>query len=357
MKDGNIMGKIEYIAESIFWSLISMIWYKKIFFRCLPKLTYGTSILVLWSMLLVSEYSGYFFRKKRTAWSVYASFLFPYGLYTIGSYWRILQGRIVFVFLIATVLSILIGIFVMTRRINPKRNMKRVIVKRLRRCVAMQGNIITVAMTVIMVPLLFRGIFGIPLFKPTVEAEISTETEEQTISSNIDTILKLQEEEWQLLSMKNKLNVLQCVANIEAYYLGISNELKVGAANLPKYTLACYSEDFHTIYINLEHLENDSADEILNSCCHEAYHSYQYRLVDAYNEAPEELQELLIYNNAAQYADEFAEYVDGNEDFFSYYSQQCEEDARNYAENAVDYYYSRINTYLEEGLESILDYI
>lgn len=347
------MGTIEYVAESIFWGLISMIWYKNILFRCLPNVTYGTSRLVLWLMLFVSVSvcSGWLFRKKRTEWNICVSILFPYGLYTVGSYWRTLQSRIVIVLLISTVLSLLIGILVMTRRINQKRSATRVIVKRLRRCIAMTGNIFTVAMAVIMVPLLFQGAFGMTLFKPRVEAEIGTETEKQTISGNIDTILKLQEEEWYSLSTKDKLNVLQCVANIEAHYLGISNELNVGASNLPEYTLACYSDVSHTIYINLEHLENDPAAEVLNSCCHEAYHSYQHRLVDAYNEAPEEIQKLRIYSNAVRYVDEFATYADGYEDFFSYYSQQCEKDARKYAEDAVDDYYSRINEYLEGGSE------
>lgn len=349
MKDRGTMGTIEYLAENIFWSLISMIWYKNTIFRCLPNMTYETSRIVLWLMLLasVSVCSGCFFRKKRTRWNVCISLLIPYGLYTVGSYWRILQNRIVIVLLVSMVLSLLIGILVMTRRINKKRSVKCVIAKRLRKCITMTGNIYAVALAVIMVPLLLQGAFGITLFKPGVNAEIGIETEKQTISGNIDTILKLQEEEWYSLSTKDKLNVLQCVANIEADYLGISNELNVGASNLPEYTLACYSDISHTIYINLEHLENDSVAEVLNSCCHEAYHSYQHRLVDAYNETPEEIQKLRIYRNVALYVDEFATYSDGYEDFFSYYSQQCEKDAREYAENAVDDYYSRINEYLE----------
>lgn len=353
MKDRSTMGSIEYVAESVFWGLISMIWYKNILFRCLPNLTYRTSRLVLWSMLLASVVvcSGCFFRKKRTSWSVFVSLLFPYGIYTIGAYWRTLQNRITMVLLISTVLSILFGILVMTRKINRKNNTKRVIVKRIRRCVSTASTIFSVAMAVIMVPLLIQGAFGVTLIKSSVEANIGTGAEEQTISNNIDMVLKLQAEEWCSLSTNEKLNVLQCVANIEAHYLGISNELNVGASNLPEYTLACYSDASHTIYINLEHLENDSVDEVLNSCCHEAYHSYQHRLVDAYNEASEEVQKLRIYRNTVHYVDEFGAYVNGYEDFCSYYSQQCEKDARTYAEDAVEDYYSRINEYLEGDSE------
>lgn len=353
MKDRSTMGPIEYISESVFWGLISMIWYKNILFHCLPNLTYETSRAVLWSMLLASIVvcSGYFFRKKRTGWSILVSLLFPYGLYTIGAYWKTFQNRIVIVLVSSTVISFLLGILVITRRINRRKSLKRVIVKRIQRWASTTGTIFSIAMAVIMVPLLLQGAFGMTLFKSSVEANIGIGTEEQTISNNIDMVLKLQAEEWCSLSTNEKLNVLQCVANIEAHYLGISNELNVGASNLPEYTLACYSDASHTIYLNLEHLENDPVDEVLNSCCHEAYHSYQHRLVDAYNEASEDVQKLRVYKNTVHYVDEFGAYVDGYEDFCSYYSQQCEKDARTYAEDAVEDYYSRIDEYLNSDSE------
>ena len=86
-------------------------------------------------------------------------------------------------------------------------------------------------------------------------------------------------------------------------------------------------------------MENDSVYDVLDSCCHEAYHSYQHRLVDAYNLSEDNLRELRIYNSAGQYAQEFRNYNNGARDFTSYFFQYCEMDAREYAESAVlDYY-------------------
>lgn len=302
-----------------------MLWYKNILFRCLPNLTYRTSEFVLWIMLFASIVvcSVWFFKNKRTGWSVLVSLLFPYGIYTIAAYWRTLRNRIAIVLLISAALSLLFGLLVMMRSINRRKNVKCVIVKRIRRCASATSTIFSAAMAAIMVPLMLQGVLGVTIFKSGVEANIGTKAEEQTISNNINTVLKLQEEEWQSLSLNEKLNVLQCVANIEAHYLGISNELNVGAANLPECTYACYFDSSHTICIDLEHLENDPADEVLKSCCHEAYHSYQHRLVDAYNEASDDVRKLRVYNNAVHYMDEFSDYVDGYEDFCSYYSQQC----------------------------------
>lgn len=353
MKDRSTMGPIEYVFESVFWCLISMTWYKNILFRCLPNMTYAASKTVLWILLFASiaACAVCVFRIKRTGWSVLVSLVLPYGIYTVVSYWRTLQIRILIILATATVLSMVVGILVLMRKVRKRKNLKRIYAKRFCNWIAATGNIYTVAMIAIMAPLFFQGAFGVTLFKSGTEAKIGNENANQTISSNIDTVLKLQDEEWCSLTTNDKLDVLQCVANIEAHYLGLSNELNVGAANLPEYTLACYSDASHTIYINLEHLENDPVDEVLNSCCHEAYHSYQHRLVDAYNQAPEEIQKLRIYRNAVHYADEFDAYVDGYEDFCSYYSQQCEKDARTYAEDAVEDYYSRIDEYLNDDSE------
>lgn len=158
----------------------------------------------------------------------------------------------------------------------------------------------------------------------------------------------LREEEWSRLTTQEKLDTLQTVANIEAHYLGLPNELNVGIANLGEYTFACYNDSTRTISIDLNHLENDSVYDVLDSCCHEAYHSYQHRLVEAYNAADENLKGLRIYKSATQYGQEFNNYIDGDYDFCLYYYQNCEMDARDYAEEAVSDYYRRIYEYLDE---------
>lgn len=74
----------------------------------------------------------------------------------------------------------------------------------------------------------------------------------------------------------------------------------------------------------------------------------QHRLVDTYNAADENSKGLRIYRPAAQYGQEFSNYIDGDYDFCSYYYQDCEIDARDYAEDAVYDYYDRIFEYLNE---------
>lgn len=76
-------------------------------------------------------------------------------------------------------------------------------------------------------------------------------------------------------------------------------------------------------------------DTVYEMARDKAYHSYQHRLVNAYNTADENFKELRIYRAAAQYGQEFNNYTGGEYDFCSYYYQYCETDARDYAEDAV----------------------
>lgn len=176
-----------------------------------------------------------------------------------------------------------------------------------------------------------------------VKATDSQDQTEETIASNIETLILLDEDAWSILTVQERLDVLQTVANIERYYLGLPNELNVGVANLGKngetIILASYTDVRHEIIISLSHLLYDSPWDVLDSVCHEAYHSYQCRLVEALNEMSEENQNLKMFSRIRSYAEEIDCYKDGEDSFIDYYSQKCESDARDYAENAVEDYY------------------
>ena len=62
----------------------------------------------------------------------------------------------------------------------------------------------------------------------------------------------------------------------------------------------------------------------------------------------EELKNLKIYEDAQIYKKEFGNYKSGIDEYNEYYYQQCEVDARSYAENSVNYYMSYIYNYMSE---------
>ena len=344
-------GFKEYLSECLFYLIISMIWYRNLLFRCLPEMTYTESKITLWIMTILSVLICTLLlnRYKWTSWTIAKALIVPFGVYTILTYTKIVGWWMPTVLLFACALAVALSVFVMTRKIKNRKNIYGIIKHRVRHCCIKSQGILAVAFMVIMFVIGFRGIFGDNILNASTPATSYSQSSAQTIRNNIDTILLLQEDEWNTLSVQEKLNTLQTVANIEAHYLGLPNELHVGADNLGEGTLACYNDNTYTISIDIEHLENDSVYDVLDSCCHEAYHSYQYRLVDAYNLSEDSLRDLRIYNSAGQYAQEFRNYDNGALDFTSYFFQYCEMDAREYAESAVLDYYSRIDEYINSN--------
>jgi len=344
-------GFKKYLSECLFYLIISMIWYRNLLFRCLPEMTYTESKITLWIMTILSVLICTLLlnRYKWTSWTIAKELLIPFGIYTILTYTKTVGWWMPAVLLCACVLAIALSILVMTRKIKNKKNISSIIKHRVRHCCIKTQGILAVVFMVIMFVIGFRGMLGDNILNASTPAMSYNQSSAQTISNNIDTILLLQEDEWNTLSVQEKLNTLQTVANIEAHYLGLPNELHVGADCLGEGTLACYNDNTYTISIDLEHLENDSVYHVLESCCHEAYHSYQHRLVDAYNLSEDNLRALRIYNTASQYAQEFRNYDNGASDFSSYFFQYCEMDAREYAESAVQDYYSRIDEYVNSN--------
>ena len=349
MREKSQISLLEFYGWGITGGLIIMVWYKSLLFRCLEGMTYSASKLFLWELVIGAVLLGGLvtFRYYKSKWASTASLLLAYGVYTILTYMGTIGIRIKATLICSISIGMIYGFLIFFRKIRNQRKKKKIIVGRVHRFLFVFQSSLAVGMAVIMASICLPGIFGTGILQSSVEATGSDQGQAETLSKNIDTVLLLQENRWKNLDTKEKLNVLQTVANIEAHYLGLPNELNVGASNFKDTNLGKYDDEIHTIYINLSHLENDSVYEVLNSCCHEAYHSYQHRLVDAYEDADASVKNLQIYRKAAVYKTEFEDYADGDEDFELYYQQKCEADAREYAESAVEDYYSRIQEYLE----------
>ena len=187
--------------------------------------------------------------------------------------------------------------------------------------------------------------FGVSGFKPNAKVTEPTRQTE-TIANNIDTVCQLQEEEWETMSVQERLDVLQVIANIEASYLGLPHELNVFSAVMDETTGGYYTDATHSICINLEALSYGTAHEVLDTLAHEAYHAYEHRLVDLYEDVSPQQQKLLLFSTIAEYRFEFENYIDGDEDLYGYATQEIEMDCRRYAMFAVEDYYTKIEEHI-----------
>lgn len=351
MKKKNSLGKIEFIVEHIVWAFIAMIWYKNILFRCLGQHTFFESKLILWGIVAASCLAGFCFemKRKRNELSVFFNLISGYGVYTVLTYIQIRKTLIIISLSIVAALSAIYALIIMCRKIKNRKRFGNILCKRTIQIAFVTQRLLGLGLAVIIMVSGVNILFGSTIMKSTVDTASQANLCEQSLSSNIEMIAQLQEDAWCSLSVQDKLNVLQTVANVEQRYLGLSNELNVGAANLREGVMGYYSDKTHEIVIDIDSLLNDSSWEVLDTVCHEAYHSYQYRMVEAFNGADESSRNLKMFRKANSYAREFDNYISGEEDFCSYYYQDCESDARKYAEDAVYEYCRRINEYQLEN--------
>ncbi len=343
MRDGNTMSKPGYIFEHVFWGALMIILYKILCFRCVPDLTYRTSKLLLWGLVLVFSAVGIALTwgRRRNNLSLYANIALPFETYTVISYWPNMKRAIAAAVAVAGTVILVYCLMVMCRKIENGEGRRAVFARRIRNSLLGGRAIAAVCLSLLIIPLGVKAAFGYSLFQPSVSPVASANAEKYTIAQNLDELCKLEEGTWETLDTGARLDLLQTVANIEDAYLGLPHELNVVAANLGDSIVGQYDDSTHTIAVSTDYLETHTAHEMLDTICHEAYHAYQHRVCDAHDALNDSYKDLLLFYRAGIYEDEFANY-DGGDNFDVYYSQQVEVDSRNYAADAVEDYYMKI---------------
>lgn len=298
---------------------------------------------ILWTITLFSALKLILISHEDEGWFGNL-FLSVSGVYLVLNYFKY-EKAIRLVLIIMLLWDAVLLLLIWFRRIEGKR--KKVIWKRVRNSIrAIKKAAIPVFMsTAICIGV---GIVKVKQEEPKTEEAAVAYGDEYSFVENVDTMLKLQEDVWKYLSPEERLEVLQCVANCEARYLGIWTPITVKVEELEDGLGGFYRESEYAIYIDRECFLNNSAFDSVETICHESYHAYSFRLVELYLNADEKTKQLLIFEDIKKYAEEFDNYVSGEDDLYTYYQQECEQDAYAYGRQSAREYYQLIEEYLEK---------
>jgi hypothetical protein len=273
------------------------------------------------------------------------NFLPGYGVYTAVSYYPFRKSLIVIIGALTVSVSVFWSLFVLCRKVKNRDKLKSIMKRRFLYSAYSVRNVCSLGLGMIMLVIGINAVFGRVLINPSVSPTCGPGNMVLNISNHIDSLTKLKAESWGNLNVQEKLDILQIAANIEQEYLGLPHELNVGADSLEEGLNGYYSDREHLIVVNMENLINKPGEELLDTVIHEARHAYQHRSIDAYDQVSDDLKNMLMFFNARLFKEEFADYADGFKDFCAYYTQACESDARRYAENETEYYFSMIEKY------------
>ena len=347
-EDENYEGIGEFIFDNIFWMLIAMAWYRGLLFRNIEHCTSSTSKLVLWGLVLIFTFLGTILDIKhhRKSRNVFFNVVMGYGIYTALTYIHI-YSTLINTVLLCTAVSIaaFVAILIYIRQRNLRSHRYRVKLNFMSALLFAQ-KITGIGLFLIIIVTGVNRLVNPFLLKANNSTASKQNIEEQTIENNMDTLVVLYDGTWEALTVQERIDVLQTVANIEQRYLGLPHELIVGAANTDDNEAGCYNDKTHRIVVSMDCLFNYSPDYMVNTICHEAYHAYQYRLVDLWMNADQDSRSLKIFRRIRSYAEEFKNYTDIEDDLYSYYTQRCESDARDYADDAEWDYRRKVCKYL-----------
>lgn len=345
--DNKIFEKVKFIIYELLWAILYIFGYN-IIFRPIDGCSYTESkaILVIIVVGLLCIRLSVFNKETNIQKAVF--WILSFGIYTVISYCILLRKSIMYVGFVTMLLCIVYIIYltfnILRNNILKKYSVKRIFKKAfLSICI-----ILSLGCLIIMVPITAKTLLGIPLSQASTKAITGTTNDDYVLDNHLKSVSKIYDGSWKELSTKEKLEILQIVANIECNYMGLPHELNVCAEVLGENLVSRYDEKRHRIDVNISYLEQEVPEELLGTVCHEAYHAYEYQMVYLYDSVDEKQRQLMTFRNVPEYKEEFSSYTDGYDDFEKYESQVVESNARTYAKIAMQEYKTRTTDYIEK---------
>lgn len=343
----NTLEKGEYIKEHIIWGFISFLWGKPFFFICLPNCTYMESLLVLLLIGVCVMGLGIIFtwKRGRNTKNALQNIIVSWAVYVCILYFELYKKRIFQIGIICAVVSGLMTVLVLARKIKNQDRKKQIVDRRIRNVIFLWRRNITYASLIFLVPLGASLIIKGTIMNSEVKS-VKTYGEEHGMDANMEEISCFVPEKWADLDLQQRLNVCQKIVNCEGFYYGFTHEVNVGTADLEEYVCGNYNSAIHQIIIDLDYLKDANSYEVLETLLHECAHAYQHEQVEVYQMVNENYRNLRMFDDIADYAEEFADYQNGSEDFAEYYFQKTEMEARSTGRDISEVYIREINRYL-----------
>ena len=350
-----MMSKFGFVAAHIYGNFLMLQIYQIILDekRMVRFASQETSMRILTILALVCNIVGMCLMMKhhRTWYVVILHVLLPYGICTVLSYVQdkpvVIIGGIVIAFLLTAGYAFLI----FRQKIKSKTRRKEIVLRRVRKVFDGLHCCLGTVLAVFAI-LCFVRVFKPQIYVPaTVPATYKATYTEEELQEMKDDFMKLTESSWDTLTLQEKLNTLQVVANLEQAYLGIPQTLTVVAEEMEERQCGYYRDSEWKIHLNKAHLEEKSAQSALDTLCHEAYHAYQKRQVEVYCRVDERTRNMLMFRELEPTFWEEILYVDASRDFVAYYTQGIETNAREYEEKRVRVYERLAEKMQKEGEE------
>jgi len=331
----NTLSIKEFLIYSLYVNIVVYLFYRNILFIAIWGLSIAGSHGILGLIITIAfvfnlAIAGRWGRNKKAAIAVT---LIPYGVYTFIAYSKYMKAAYIRTIIVMGIIAVVYLVLIYGRRISNTQNRRKVIRGRSRRGYEGVINIVACAgVTLAIIAYVKNSVIG-----GVTSSQVKSTAvygDEYALSENIDMILYLRPEEWDKLGddLDMKMSVLASVVNMEGRFLGFNKEITLYTKDLGgDGFLGYYSYQNNAIYIDTDHILNDSSQKVMESVLHECFHVAQMQYSELYNSLGDENKNSYFLLDAKELSEEFASYVDSKDNPYKYYSQTVESSARAYA--------------------------
>ena len=329
----NTMDSIDYIQDYAFAGEMCLLAYYYTVFVSLQGCTAPQSLLILEVALLCGLVVDLLpvFRIPKCGWSILTTMFFLLGGYTFVTYYR--NNPVLYLGILAAAVVMAIGYAVW--RFPRKSSM---------------GVKAVAAVAGIFFILCSAAIKYIPQAENVLYRTVYTDAD--ALDAHIEELQNLKPENYAALTVDEKIQLLQVVADIEGRYLGLDTRIRIGCSNLKEDVLGYYKDSTKEIQIDTEYLDSEPR-EVICLLCHEMYHAAQQQYARIYDKLSQDEKKSYFLTEAAEYAEELKHYKNGEEggayEYFSYYSQTLEREARAYGLVSTEQIFQRIDEEYDAG--------
>lgn len=364
------MGKtlIRYLRdkEDVCWITVYMyILMLNIYFRLVyipvVGIPLGLSLFILIILCIVLGYSG--FKVSSGHYGIFAgtvtTVLIPFEIYTWIAYWNWLDRRIYIILSFIALIACFVlwnGIF---KKLKEGKNKEDILEIFIKKCVVAAKEIVAMFFIILLVAAAVKQkkIYGtvylqVQQGQHAKESECSLYTDADSLENNIETVKMLQEDSWIYLDEEERVKVLQVIADIAGYNMGLSSKLKVKVKDVEveykrkEYIpLAYYNIGRKTIVVHEKNLNECTGEEAAQIILHECRHGYQDEMICLYRRLDKCEKNLMAMKKVGKWKYEFEHYIraDSKDKYEEYYNQESEKDARDYAAKEIDKYINKIH--------------
>lgn len=312
----NVMSCFEYCAFSSALAVLSCVLYKMILFIPIASLSYNTSEKI-WGILCAVSFilsTLYFINSERNGLSMFITMVMPNGFFTLISYFEIFH-----LLCLSTCAAIFIVLCVQTIKFG-----------------RLHARIVFQSISAVLFSLILIIIFYLTIQDGFMKAHPQKPTSRIMIADRMDQLVKFKPDTWECLSIEERLECLQSVADIETSDLGLSTPLQVTVDRFEsKNTLAAYENKSQRTSLSIDHIRNSPPKDVLCSVLHEAYHAYQQDQISIYFALPDNLKRSKLLEDARRY-------IRDDDPFIHYEDRSQEQDAYHYSHEKCDVYWSLI---------------